>query len=76
MPTDFKTWDRTVLERFASEASDRLREQRAHLADTLAEQARLHAEIAALRADLRAAMDAYRALVTRSEVNRQSSASP
>jgi ABC-type transporter Mla subunit MlaD len=64
MPTDFKTWDRTVLERFAAEASDRLREQRAQLTDMLAEQARLHAEIAALRSDLRAAMDAYRALVT------------
>ena len=31
--TDFRTWDRTVLERFAAEASDRLREQRAQMAD-------------------------------------------
>ena len=60
---EFHLWDRTVLERFAAEASDRLREQREQITDTLAEQARLHAEIAALRSDLRAAMDAYRALV-------------
>lgn len=74
--TDFKTWDRTVLERFASEASDRLREQRAQLTDTLAEQARLQNEIDALRADLKAALGAYRREVTRGEVNRQPSASP
>ena len=61
--TDFRTWDRTVLERFAAEASDRLREQRAQMADTLAEQARLHAEIDALREERRAAIDAYRALI-------------
>lgn len=62
--TDFRTWDRTVLERFASEASDRLREQREQITDTLAEQARLQAEIDALRADLKMALGAYRALVT------------
>ena len=63
---EFQIWDRTVLERFAAEASDRLREQRVQITDALAEQARLHAEIEALRADLRAAIDAYRALVTSS----------
>ncbi len=63
---EFRTWDRTVLERFAAEASDRLREQRAQLTDTLTEQARLHAEIAALRADLKAALGAYRREVTSS----------
>lgn len=62
--TDFRTWDRTVLERFASEASDRLREQREQITDTLAEQARLQTEIDALRADLKTALGAYRALVT------------
>ena len=64
--TDFRTWDRTVLERFASEASDRLREQREQITDTLAEQARLHAEIEALRADLKTALVAYRREVTSS----------
>ena len=64
--TDFKTWDRTVLERFAAEASDRLREQRAQMADAQAERERLQAEIDALRADLKAALGAYRALVTSS----------
>lgn len=64
--TDFRTWDRTVLERFAAEASDRLREQRAQITDALSEQTRLHAEIEALRADLKAALGAYRALVTSS----------
>lgn len=61
---EFQTWDRTVLEKFAAEASDRLREQRAQLTDSQAEQARLHAEIKALRADLKTALGAYRALVT------------
>lgn len=61
---EFQTWDRTVLERFATEASDRLREQRAQITDTLTEQARLHAEIAALRADLKTALAAYRREVT------------
>lgn len=64
--TDFKTWDRTVLERFASEAADRLREQREQITDTLAEQARLQAEIDALRADLKTALGAYRREVTSS----------
>ena len=63
---EFHLWDRTVLERFAAEASDRLREQREQIADTLTEQARLHAEIAALRADLKAALGAYRREVTSS----------
>ena len=62
--TDFRTWDRTVLERFAAEASDRLREQRVQITDALAEQARLHAEIEALRADLKTALGAYRREVT------------
>ena len=73
---EFQTWDRTVLERFAAEAADRLREQREQITDTLAEQGRLHAEIKALRADLKTALAAYRALVTRGEVSRQPSASP
>lgn len=64
--TDFRTWDRTVLERFASEASDRLREQRAQMTDAQAERERLQAEIDALRADLRAAIDAYRLAITSS----------
>ena len=64
--TDFRTWDRTVLERFAAEASDRLREQRAQMADAQAEREQLQAEIDALRADLRAAIDAYRRAVTSS----------
>ena len=62
--TDFRTWDRTVLERFATEASDRLREQRAQMADAQAERERLQAEIDALRADLKAALGAYRRAVT------------
>ena len=62
--TDFRTWDRTVLERFAAEASDRLREQRVQITDALAEQGRLHAEIEALRADLKTALGAYRREVT------------
>ena len=61
---EFHLWDRTVLERFAAEASDRLREQRAQITDTLTEQARLHAEIEALRADLKTALGAYRREVT------------
>ena len=60
---EFHLWDRTVLERFAAEASDRLREQRVQITDALAEQARLHAEIEALRADLKAAIEAYRDLI-------------
>ena len=64
--TDFKTWDRTVLERFAAEASDRLREQRAQMADAQAERERLQAEIDALRGDLKTALGAYRRAVTSS----------
>ena len=63
---EFHLWDRTVLERFAAEASDRLREQRAQMADAQAERERLQAEIDALRADLKTALGAYRALVTSS----------
>jgi macrodomain Ter protein organizer (MatP/YcbG family) len=61
---DFKVWDRTVLERFAAEASDRLLQMRAQAIDDAAERARLQAEIDALRADLRVALDAYRRVVT------------
>ena len=64
--TDFRTWDRTVLERFAAEASDRLREQRAQMADAQAERERLQAEIDALRGDLKTALVAYRRAVTSS----------
>lgn len=74
--TDFKTWDRTVLERFAAEASDRMREQRAQITDALEAAARLQAEIETLRADLRLALMAYRREVTRDEVSRQPAASP
>ena len=63
---EFHLWDRTVLERFAAEASDRLREQRAQMTDTQAERERLQAEIGALRADLKAALAAYRREVTSS----------
>jgi hypothetical protein len=61
---EFHLWDRTVLERFASEASDRLLQMRAQAIDDAAERARLRAEIDALRADLRVALDAYRREVT------------
>ena len=60
--TDFESWSKESLVMFARDANERMREQKA--------------EIKALQADLRAAMDAYRALVTRGEVNRQPSASP
>lgn len=63
MSAEFDLWTKESLVRFAHEASDRLREQRAQMADTLAEQARLHAEIDALREERRAAIDAYRALI-------------
>ena len=60
--TDFESWSKESLVMFARDANERMREQKA--------------EIEALRADLRAAIDAYRALVTRGEVSRQPSASP
>ena len=63
---EFHLWDRTVLERFATEASDRLREQRAQMTDAQAERERLQAEIDALRADLKAALGAYRRAITSS----------
>ena len=48
--TDFDSWSKESLVRFARDANERTLQQKA--------------EIEALRADLRAAMDAYRALVT------------
>ena len=62
MSADFESWSKESLVQFAREANERVLQQKA--------------EIEALRGDLRAAMDAYRALVTRGEVNRQPSASP
>ena len=50
--TDFESWSKESLVMFARDANERMREQKA--------------EIEALRADLRAAIDAYRALVTSS----------
>ena len=49
---DFDSWSRESLVRFAYDASARMDEQKQ--------------QIEALRADLRAALDAYRALVTSS----------
>ena len=60
--TDFESWSKESLVMFAKDATERMAQQKV--------------EIEVLRSDLRAAMDAYRALVTRSEVNRQPSASP
>ena len=60
--TDFESWSKESLVMFAKDATERMAQQRA--------------EIVELRADLRAAIDAYRALVTRGEVSRQPSASP
>lgn len=48
--TDFESWSKESLVQFAREANERVLQQKA--------------EIEVLRADLRAAMDAYRALVT------------
>lgn len=59
---DFESWSKESLVMFARDATERMAQQRA--------------EIVELRADLRAAIDAYRALVTRGEVSRQPSASP
>ena len=50
--TDFESWSKESLVMFTRDANERMREQKA--------------EIEALRADLRAAIDAYRALVTSS----------
>lgn len=60
--TDFESWFKESLVMFARDATERMAQQKA--------------EIEVLRLDLRAAMDAYRALVTRGEVSRQPSASP
>lgn len=62
MSADFESWSKESLTLFARDATERMRAQRA--------------EIEVLRADLRAAMDAYRALVTRGEVSRRPSALP
>ena len=62
MSAEFDLWSKESLVLFAREANERVLQQKA--------------EIEALRGDLRAAMDAYRALVTRGEVSRQPSASP
>ena len=48
--TDFESWSKESLVMFARDATERMAQQKA--------------EIEVLRADLRAAMDAYRALVT------------
>jgi hypothetical protein len=48
--TDFESWSKESLVMFARDATERMAQQKA--------------EIDVLRADLRAAMDAYRALVT------------
>jgi hypothetical protein len=48
--TDFESWSKESLVMFARDATERMAQQKA--------------KIEVLRADLRAAMDAYRALVT------------
>ena len=48
--TNFESWSKESLVQFARDANERVLQQKA--------------EIEVLRADLRAAMDAYRALVT------------
>ena len=50
MSADFESWSKESLTMFARDATERMREQRA--------------EIEALRADLKVALAAYRALVT------------
>ena len=62
MSAEFDLWSKESLVLFARDSTERMAQQQA--------------EIEVLRADLRAAIDAYRALVTRGEVNRQPSASP
>ena len=60
--TDFERWSKESLVLFARDANERTLQQKA--------------EIEALRDDLKAAMAAYRALVTRADVSRQPAASP
>ncbi len=62
MSADFESWSKESLVMFARDATERMAQQKV--------------EIEALRSDLRAAIDSYRALVTRGEVSRQPSASP
>ena len=62
MSADFESWSKESLTLFARDATERMREQRA--------------EIEVLRADLRAAMDAYRALVTDSQPRRENPRAP
>ena len=62
MSAEFDLWSKESLVLFARDSTERMAQQQA--------------EIEVLRADLRAAIDAYRALVTRGEVSRQPSASP
>ena len=50
--TDFESWSKESLVMFARDANERMTQQKV--------------EMEALRADLRAAIDAYRALVTSS----------
>ena len=50
--TDFESWSKESLVQFARDANERVLQQKA--------------EIEALRADLKSAIDAYRALVTSS----------
>ena len=80
--TDFESWSKESLVMFARDATERMAQQKGEIAalrsqaPMLARWRAQKAEIDVLRSDLRAAMDAYRALVTRGEVSRQSSASP
>lgn len=60
--TDFESWSKESLVMFARDATERMAQQKA--------------EIEVLRADLRAAMDAYRALVTDSQPRRESPPAP
>lgn len=60
--TDFESWSKESLVQFARETNERVLQQKA--------------EIEVLRADLRAAMDAYRALVTDSQPRRESPPAP
>ena len=62
MSAEFDLWSKESLVLFARDSTERMAQQQA--------------EIEVLRADLRAAIDAYRALVTQGEVSRQPSALP